>query len=221
LSALFTLLDQAAFGKTLMQQHLSSVALLILGFGLISVGRAQAAPRVSPSSAKLLPPALAQRAVGQESKQVLLALRANNMTKLAAYVHPNKGLRFSPYIAPAQDLKFSRVQLRNLPKTTRKYVWGSYDGSGEPVNLTWNDYRRRFVYPTDFSQIKPRFNSFVARGNIINGLRQTYKDAIFVEYYWPGTKKHEHMDWRSLWLIWQKSGARWYLSGIAGDRWST
>jgi hypothetical protein len=41
-----------------------------------------------------------------------------------------------------------------------------------------------------------------------------------VEYYHAGTNRNNFMDWQGLWLIWQPSGSKWFLSGIAHDQWT-
>ncbi len=169
----------------------------------------------------LLSPQEAQRKIARRARKVLLALRANEMQKVAWYVNPDRGVRISPYVAPAKrDQVFYRSQVAQLPVGTQKYMWGHNDGSGSPLYLNWTEYRRRFLDAVDFATAEVRYNTFTPRGNLHNRLRETYKNAIFVEFHNPGTAKYDNMDWRSLWLIFQRSGNQWYLSGIANDQWT-
>lgn len=51
----------------------------------------------------------------------------------------------------------------------------------------------------------------------MNSLRDDYPNALLVEYYAPAKPAGNGMDWRSLWLVWQRKDATWYLVGIAND----
>lgn len=154
---------------------------------------------------------------------VLQALHDRHMGRLASFVHPEKGLQFSPYAhARNSDQRFSVEQVRQLGKTAHKYSWGEYDGTGETILLTWGKYFERFVYSRDFSQAKEvRYNTVVPRGNTLNNLQTFYPGSITVEYFLPGTSSEfGGMDWQSLWLVFQPRGKTWYLVGIAHDEWT-
>ena len=60
------------------------------------------------------------------------------MKKLSGIVHPDKGVRFSPYafVDVEKDLIFSRTRILNFFKDQIVYNWGVYDGIGTPINLT-------------------------------------------------------------------------------------
>lgn len=174
-------------------------------------------------SLEALLPQAAQRAVGARSLAVVRALKNRDTKMLSLYVDAKRGLRFSPYVFAAKsDKVFSILQVRHLNRNKTRYLWGSYDGSGDPIRLTWNDYRKTFIYSRNFFAVKPSFNTFVRRGNLKNNLAQTYPRGVFVEYYLPGANpKFGGLDWRSLWLVWNRSGNTWKLVGIAGDQWTT
>lgn len=193
---------------------------LILLLLCIAVGSSPARAGAG-EGAKSLSPQQAQRIIAIRSLNAVAALHDRKLVRLAGYVHPRRGLRFSPYVSAArEDLRFSRRQIRNLGRTPRRYTWGSYDGSGEPARLTWRQYYQRFVYARDYARApQVLYNVITHRGNITNNLKQTYSNAILVEYHYPATG--DELNWKSLWLIWQKQGATWYLSGVANDEWST
>src|SRR5690606_35053552 len=95
-------------------------------------------------------------------------LKNKEMAKLADLVHPQKGLRFSPYffVDVENDKVFSAQQVAELNEDTTVYTWGIYDGIGEPIELTFNDYYEEFVYDEDF--IDPHIignNTVIGRGN--------------------------------------------------------
>lgn len=170
-----------------------------------------------------LSPQAARSAVGERSRAVVRSLKNRDMKTLSRYVDAKRGLRFSPYVFAAKsDKVFSVAQVRRLNRNQTRYLWGSYDGSGEPIRLTWKDYRKSFVYPRNFFTAAPSFNTFVRRGNLNNNLAQIYPRGVFVEYYLPGENpKYGGLDWRSLWLVWNRSGNAWKLVAIADNQWTT
>ncbi len=158
-----------------------------------------------------------------QSKKVVAALKNKNMKTLATFVHPAKGVRFSPYgyINAESDLVFKRSQIPSLMLTRRTYVWGAADGSGDDINLGFPAYFNKFVYDKDFARApKIVYNSVAKQGNTIVNITEAYKNAKFVEYHFAGTKKYDGMDWRSLRLVFEKSGSNWYLIGISHDQWT-
>lgn len=157
-----------------------------------------------------------------KSKQVVTALKNQNMKTLATYVHPTKGVRFSPYgnIDTEKDLTFRRkdvLKIYALPA----YVWGQADGSGDDIKLNFAGYYKRFVYDRDFARApQVGYNRIVKQGNTIVNVAAAYPDGKFIEYHFPGTKKNDGVDWKSLRLIFEKSGRSWYLVGVSHDQWT-
>ncbi len=89
-------------------------------------------------------PAAARTIIEARSRNALSALRLPHMSRLSRYVHPTRGLRFSPYVsADASDRVFSRNQVRYLGNSSQGYHWGSFDGTGDDILLTWRNYYRR------------------------------------------------------------------------------
>lgn len=188
---------------------------LLAACSLFSVAEARTGFVYSSSQSKQI---IQPRAEG-----VIQALRDRHMGRLAGFVHPEKGVQFSPYAhARAGDQKFTVEQVRQLGKTARKYSWGEYDGTGKPILLTWREYFERFVYSHDFSRAEEiQYNKVTPRGNTLNNLQTFYPGSIAVEYFLPGTSpEFAGMDWRSLWLVFQPRGKTWYLVGIAHDEWT-
>jgi hypothetical protein len=157
-----------------------------------------------------------------KSKQVLVALKNKDAKTLATYVHPAKGVRFSPYgnVDTEKDLTFRRkdvVKIYALPA----YVWGQADGSGDDIKLNFAGYHKNFIYDKDFARApKVGYNRVVKQGNTIVNVAEAYPKAKFVEYHFPGTAKNDGMDWRSLRLVFEKSGKNWYLVGVSHDQWT-
>jgi len=169
-------------------------------------------------------------AIAARAAQAILALRDHDMAGLVRLVHPVKGVTFSPYTfvrslqgAPGEaDLVFSREQLAGLWSDPTVYHWGSYEGSGEPIDLTFQAYYARFVYDVDFAQPEVvGFDEFVGQGNTINNIWEVYPLGVPVEYHFSGfDPQYGGMDWRSLRPVLEEVDGTWFLLGIVHDEWT-
>jgi len=155
---------------------------------------------------------------------IVKLLRDKDMDALAGYAHPEKGVRFSPYayIDTAKDRVLSAAQLSEALQDEEKYIWGAYDGSGEPIELAFSDYYDEFIYSADFAEPQIIGNdTVIGAGNSINNIREAYPDAVFVEFHFKGfDQQYEGMDWCSLRIVLEKSTDGWYLVGIVHDQWT-
>jgi hypothetical protein len=158
------------------------------------------------------------------SSELVHLLHEKDFESLSDYIHPSEQLTFSPYgyIFEDQDLTFTKAQVALLWDDTSVYTWGSYDGSGEPITLNFQDYYNRFVYNADY--ILPdqmAFNSYLGSGNTMHNIEDVYPDAMFVEYYFKGfNPEYEGMDWTSLRLVLKQIDGKWYLLHIIHVQWT-
>lgn len=151
-------------------------------------------------------------------------LKDEDMTQLAAHVHPVQGVRFSPYYHIDNTHKVvSAAVLPGLLADNTVYFWGIQDGSGFNIDKTPQDYYDRYVNARDFTapdQIV--YNTVVSRGNMINNIPNYYTSGIFVELYLNGVDpQYGGMDWRSLYLVFELYNGDYYLTGIANGEWTT
>ncbi len=159
--------------------------------------------------------------------QVLTLISQKDYSKLASFIHPVQGIRFSPYsyVDTTADIKLTAAEfLKQVSnKKQAKLNWGYYDGSGEPITLTINDYFKKFVYDADFLHAEnTSLNKMLGQGNSLNNLQAIYPNCIFTESYFKGfDKQYDGMDWRSLKLVYKKEGDKLYLVAIIHDQWTT
>lgn len=169
-------------------------------------------------------PAEARRIIADQAAQIQRALHDHDMRALSVFVDPQKGVRFSPYVFvdPQNDVVMFPPELRSAMADQRDRLWGTYDGSGEPIRLSFAEYYRRFVYDRDFSTAAEiRYNVDMERGNTTSNIREIYPGAIVVEYFLPGgITEQTELNWVSLLLVFQSSTYRWYLVGIVHDEWT-
>lgn len=167
---------------------------------------------------------IAKSAVKEAADTVIAALRDKDTETLAEYVHPDKGVRFTPYtyVSTKHDVVFYPEAARNLFSDENQYLWGSYDGTGWDILLTPAEYYDRFVYSHDFANApQVGYNEFLSFGNMLENQFEVYPDAVIVEYYFPGFEaQYEGMDWKSLRLVFEQHQGSWKLVGIIHNEWT-
>lgn len=157
---------------------------------------------------------------------VLRALKSGDMESVAAWVHPEKGVRFSPYayVDTEKDQVIMRDELSELMANSNVRLWREFAGTGELIELTYADYHKRFVYDADFLEVAEiGFNELLGEGTTINNLNEVYPKEThdFVEFHIDGIDpQYEGMDWRSLRIVFEKIGGDRALVGIIHDQWT-
>lgn len=209
-----------------MIRYLMSILLGVLIIGLVCSLELSASTNVQPSlvQTKRMTSREVEQLVGNRARAVVAALRDRDMDVLSSFVHPKKGVRFSPsaYINPQSDIVFTQTQVKNLFTTQKRYVWGESDGSGAPIRLTPKQYFSQFLYQRDYLKFpKVAFNQVIGESNTVNNVLEIYPQGIFVEYYVPGRDKTiDYRDWSSLRLVFEESNHEWYVVGLIHDGWS-
>jgi hypothetical protein len=171
--------------------------------------------------------AQAKQIIAERARQIMLAIKNRNMRGLASFVHPRKGVRFSPYsyVEKKAHRVLTRQQIVNLYNSRQRLVWGEADGSGDPIRLTFRQYLSRFVYRLDLLTDKdPVYNPEHPQGGgtTVNNIGEVYPGTIIVGYSHEGITAPQGggMDWQNLFLIFEKMGNQWYLVGIVNDEWT-
>lgn len=156
--------------------------------------------------------------------EVVQLLNDEDMAGISTYVNPTEGVRFSPYgnVNVSSDQVFTAVQVAGLMTDTQVYTWGSYDGSGEPINLNFADYFEEFVYDEDYENPHMIGNNVViGHGNSLINIDSAYPDGVFAEFHFTGfDPQYEGIDWSSLRLVFEEDNGTWYLVGIIHDQWT-
>lgn len=161
--------------------------------------------------------------VAVRAAEIILALKDEDLTTLASLVHPDQGVRFSPYTyVRDEDLVFSGERIEEILADQTVYTWGSFDGTGEPIQFTFREYYDRFVYDVDFARPDVvGFSETIGMGNTINNIAEVYPQAITVEYHFEGfDPQFVGLDWRSLRLVLEETEGAWYLVAVVHDEWT-
>ncbi len=155
--------------------------------------------------------------------KVIKAIENKSLASWSTYIHPEKGVKFSPYFyVEDDDLVFMPEDLKSFTNSRKKYEWGVFDGTGLPINLNFNDYYDRFIYDEDFSNAESiSVDKFIGSGNTINNIKEYYPGATTVEFHFSGFEQDlGGMDWKSLVLVLEQSNGQWYLVGVVHGEWT-
>src|SRR5690606_8352268 len=125
------------------------------------------------------------------------------------------------YIDTVSAQRFTRKVLLNTD-LQKEFLWGYYDGSGEPIKLSVSSYFDKFVYDRDFLNApQQQVNIILGQGNSLNNMKELYPSSDFTEFYFPGFKpEYGGMDWVSLRLVFKKEKSKAYLLAIIHDQWT-
>jgi hypothetical protein len=159
---------------------------------------------------------------GVEGK-VMRAIRELDFDTLAGLVHPEKGVRFSPYasVNTSRDLVFTAQRVKGLRRDGAKYNWGYYEGTGLPLRLTFKDYYQQFVYDRDYAITEDiTYNEEVRRSLSVGNLFEIYPQALVAQYQISDPDSPDKPGgWSNLKLVFELQDKTWYLVGIIHDQW--
>lgn len=160
----------------------------------------------------------------EAASRVITALREQDYRALAGMVHPEEGLLFVPYstVDPEANLRFTAEEIARLPENNTKYVWGTSDGKGDPIELTMKDYFARYVYNADYANAPfIGIDRVIGTGNALENVSEVFPDARFVEYYFPGIRAENNgFDWCSLKLVFSVHQEQYKLVAVIHSEWT-
>jgi len=165
-------------------------------------------------------PESAERIIKEKATKVMESLKIQDIETLVDYVHPEKGIRFTPYttVNKEKDVVLSIEKLKNFD-TEQEYLWGYYDGKGDEIKLTPEEYYEEFVYTKDFLAAEQvGYNNVLSSGNMVENQFEVYNNPIIVEYYIPGEEFYNA--WESLRLVFEEFEGNWKLVGIIHNQWT-
>lgn len=158
------------------------------------------------------------------ANDVLRLIAEKDYQGLSEYVNDVKGLTFTPYssVDPEIDRTLYKDDLEFLPGSEELFEWGSWDGSGEPIELSFDGYWDRFVWNADYTAAENiGVNRLCRTGNAIENLTEYYEHCEYVDYEIDSlSEADDAIDWSSLRLVFQKIDGSWYLVGIVHGEWT-
>lgn len=151
----------------------------------------------------------------EEAVQILAAIRAQDYVALSEVVHPEYGILFSPYptVNLSSDRCLTAAQVSDFSRDFSKYIWGTYDGTGEPIDLTVQDYLSRFVLDAEFEKGTIAVNAIQHTGNALENLEEVFDGCRYVDFYLPASEA-DGLNWRSIHLVFEEYKGRLFLTAI-------
>ena len=159
----------------------------------------------------------------QLGQTALSAIKLYRFDQLSEIIHPDLCLRFSPYAyLNSSNQVFCSSEIGLAASSEDILLWGRYDGSGNPINLSFMEYYNDFVYDQDyFHSAVIGFNTTVSSGNSLNNIQEVFPGGMMIEYYFPGfDPQYGGLDWRSLRLVFVQHGTDWYLAALIHGEWT-
>ena len=149
-------------------------------------------------------------------------IKIRDINALSEYVHPKKGVMFSPYsdLKNNDNIILEKKEMIKIYEKNEELVWGEYDGTGTRILLTFDNYFDRFIYDADFIEYEPNYDSIMGTGNTLENMNSVFPDARSVEYYTPRTEEYAYMDWKSLRLLYEMYKGEYYLVAIIHNEWT-
>jgi len=154
---------------------------------------------------------------------VLGYIKDNDFTALASVTHPEFGVVFSPYatINLSTDKRLSAQQIATLDSDTGQYVWGVYDSTGEPINLTPAEYIEEFIpAATHMAAAVIGINQIVKSGNALENMTDVFPNVKFIDFHVPGGDNTDDINWSSLRLGFEEYDGTFMLIVIAYSTWT-
>ncbi|MFA5537291.1 MAG: hypothetical protein WDA53_08995 [Bacillota bacterium] len=172
----------------------------------------------------LIEPQYAQKIIQQTADQLIRAISEQNGEIMSQYVHPIKGVRFTPYtyVSLNKDVVFNEEEVRGFFIDQNSYFWGIYDGIGDEISLTPSQYYEEFIYSRDFKNAEQvGYNEVLSSGNTVENQFEVYENPIVVEYYFAGLAPEDgSTDWKGLRLVFEPHEKEWKLVGIIHSQWT-
>lgn len=157
------------------------------------------------------------------SEEILKAIKKGDYNKFASFIHPEYGIRFSPYayIDTLAQQVLSSNQFLQISKQKKSINWNT-SWEIEPEYLTIDQYFKKFVYDVDFLNAELKsINEYHSQGTDLNNIEEIYPKADVVEFFFSGfEEKYGGHDFRGLRLVFKFYNTKPFLIALVHDEWT-
>jgi len=150
---------------------------------------------------------------------ILGYIKDDDFISLSNVVHPEYGVVISPYatVNLSTNQRFSADEIAALGTNTHTYMWGVYNGSGEPIALTPTEYFSKFIPAAEFlGDTIVGINQIVRRGNALDNITDEFPNVRFIDFHLPG----DDLDWSSLRFGFEEYEGHLRLTVIVYNTWA-
>ena len=156
--------------------------------------------------------------------EILGYIKADDYGALSQAIHPEYGVVFSPYatITLTSNKRFTAMQVGGFSEDENQYVWGKYDGKGDPIELTPSEYFKTFVFDKDYTLASViGVDTIVKSGNSLENIQEVFPNARFIDFHIPGTDPDSGgLDWSSLRFGFEEYMGELKLTVILHSEWT-
>ena len=152
--------------------------------------------------------------------QVLEILKNEDWGAMGHMTHPTRGVTFSPYGYVDEDtaLTFFPGDVAGFDYFTETFIWGEYDGSANPIEMTFQEYYDTFIISADYSMVAV---DQIVRTNLLSNLYIFGNGGGYIEFYFPGIPGElQDFTWASLRLVFADYEGDLYVIAIVHDQWT-
>ena len=161
---------------------------------------------------------LSKEIIEEKTHNAIRLIRDKDFKNLSKMIHPTNGLLISstPEIKISVEGSISKDKIANWTFNDTKYKWGVLDGEGKQIELSLEEYYNMYIYDVDYAnKSEISYNKYIQRSDSkITNVYDVFKDGIVVEYFYKGTQENNYVDWKSIYLCYEKYNKEWYLAGI-------
>jgi len=154
---------------------------------------------------------------------ILENIKDDDFAALSHVVHPEKGIVLSPYATINLDTnrRFSAEETAAFATDSHIYVWGVYNGSGEPIEMTPAEYFAEFIPAADFMDTSMiGINQVVRSGNALENMTELFENVQFIDFHLPGADNADQPAWSSLRLGFEEYKGQLWLVTIVYSTWT-
>lgn len=150
-------------------------------------------------------------------------IKNSDFESLSSIVHPTLGVVFIPYstVDFSSNKCFSASEVAQFGTNTTKYVWGTMDGTGSPIEMTPEAYFARFVFNVDYTQASIiGIDHIVHSGNALENVTEEFPNSKFIDLFYPGTTENDNLDWSTLRLVFEEYEGKYMLTAVIHSEWT-
>lgn len=150
-------------------------------------------------------------------------IKTGDYASLSQIVHPSLGLTFVPYstVDFSMNKSFLPSEVSKFASDSTKYIWGTEDGTGNPIELTASEYFSKYVFDFDYTAAPVvGINKIMNSANALENVTEAFPNADFIELYNPGSGEYANGDWSALRLVFEEYDGTYRLTAIIHSVWT-